>query len=362
MNRVKDFLKLFVEAAQAWSEDRVSLYAAAIAYYTVFSLAPVLSLSIGIAGFFLGRSAVRDEVVARVMDFAGPEVANFIAGLLTNVVQGASEATLISIGLVLFAASGVFGQLIRALDLIYGVIPKPQPGLEGALVFVKTRAVALGMVFLMGLLLLGALLMSTALAFLSNTLSDFLPSVAGILPSVNRIVSPVVICLLFLLVFKTLTHARLRWRDALVGALVATVLFLLGVYLINLYLNISNPASVYGAAGSVIVVLLWIYYSAQIMLYGAEFTKVFANSFGQQIKPDDDAMYLAERLMERNEHSGIPQRLPEPEPHPLPPPALETAVPPPASTHQTRKQAAAGLLGLAIGLLIGYVGNLRDRG
>lgn len=366
MKRIKNIALLFIDAGRAWAEDRVALYAAAIAYYTVFSLAPTLALSIAVAGFFLGgRFDVQAQVVIQVEQFLGTEAADLIRSLLNSIVEGASSATIISLLLLFYAASGVFNQLKAALDLIFGVIPKPQPGIKGALTVLRTRVLAFAMVLFVGFLLLVAVLLNAAASFLAGLIAERLPAIAPAVPSVSFLISPIIMLFLFSLTFKSLPHARLRWRDVMVGAAVTTLLFMLGISLISLYLRFSSLTSLYAAAGSLIVILLWIYYSAQIVLYGAEFTKVYANRLGRPIQPEEDAMFLSARLMERREEAmalaeaevAARETAAAQEPVARPRPAVVVREP---EQHegQARKQVAAGLLGLALGLFLSYVSHL----
>ena len=364
MQLVKNFFQSFIDAGQAWADDRVSLYAAAIAYFLVFSLAPILSLVIALAGRIFGQAAVRGRIVEQVAQFVGLEAAVLIEDIIESAMSGTTSTTIISVIILLFAASGVFNQLKRALDLIFGVIPRPQAGMKAAINSVRTRAISSLMVLFLGAILIAAMMLNTIIAVLDNYIVQYFPSVAELIPSLNTFAVPFVMFFLFAVLFKTLPHAIISWWDVIVGAIVTTVLVLIGNYLINIYLIFTSTASIYGAAGSLIVILIWIYYTAQIILYGAEYTKVFANRMGRRIVPAAGGMYLADRLLERNDmDTQQPPDEPEPvEPAPEPVPfgasfdAISETSPPP---HQRRKQLASGLLGLALGLLLGFIANLR---
>jgi len=357
MRIVKSTFSLLVEAASAWSQDKASLYAAAIAYYMAFSIAPLLVLTIAIAGRVFGQVAVEGQIVAQVDEFIGAEAAVLLQNLLSNAVGRSSSFTLISALILLWAASGVFNHLKRALDIIYGVIPKQMPWVEGAVHFVRTRALTFLMVLFIGLLMLTALALNTIAATFGSWLIQYFPDLAAINTHVSRFITPILVFTLFSLLFKMLPDARVAWRDVWLGSLVTTLLFSFGVYLIGIYLTVASVGSVYGAASSLIVALVWIYYSTQILMFGAEFTKVYANRYGRRIVPRRTATSLAE-------HYGNIQDIEEPEEEPEPDERIYFAAPEPepeelaAPRQQKRKQFAAGLIGLATGLFLAFVGQM----
>ena len=358
MRIIKAVFSLLVDAGIAWGQDKASLYAAAIAYYMVFSIAPLLVLIIAIAGRFFGEVAVEGQIVAPVENFIGAEAAVLLQNLLSNALNSSSRFTIISVAILLWAASGIFNQLKRALDMIYGVIPKQMPGLTGVIHVVRTRALTFLMVLFMALLLLAALALNTVAGRFGDWLVMYLPDLAALNTYVTRFITPFIMFALFSILFKTLPEAQVAWRDVWLGSLVTTLLSLLGVYFIGIYLSIADVGSVYGAAGSLIVALVFIYYSAQIMMYGAEFTKIYANRYGYSIVPSSTATTLAEHYNNVQE-----DQLPEEEPEPAP---LErvyfeptvSAVDEPSNTgNQKRKQLAAGLVGLATGLFLAFIGQ-----
>lgn len=355
MRVIRNFLNVFVEAALAWSQDKASLYAAAIAYYMVFSIAPLLVFIIAIAGRVFGQAAVEGQIVTQVEAIVGPEAAILLESLLENAISGSSSFTLISMAVLLWAASGVFNHLRRALDIIYGVIPKQIPGFKGFFYMIRHRILSFAMVLIMGALLLGSLAMNAVIVTLDNYLVQYLPEVTTFNTYLTRIITPLVLFMLFTIFFKMLPAARVAWRDVALGALLTTLLFMLGVYVIGIYLSLTDVGSVYGAAGSLIVVLVWIYYSTQIVMYGAEFTKVYANKHGRYIVPRSNATSLAEHY---NNISADIETPPEPELELEPQERIvfgeEDLVERPAQ-HQGRKQVAAGLLGLAAGLFLGFI-------
>ncbi len=355
---IKAIFSLVVDAGIAWGQDKASLYAAAIAYYMVFSIAPLLVLIIAIAGRFFGEVAVEGQIVAQVEQIIGVEAAVLLQNLLSNALDSSSSFTIISVAILLWAASGVFNQLKRALDMIYGVIPKQMPGLTGAIHVVRTRALTFLMVLFMALLLLAALALNTVAGRFGDWLVIYLPDLAALNTYVTRFITPFIMFALFSILFKTLPEVQVAWRDVWLGSLVTTLLSLLGVYLIGIYLSIADVGSVYGAAGSLIIALVFIYYSAQIMMYGAEFTKIYANRYGNSIIPNSTATTLAEHYNNIQEDQ-MTEEVPEPEQleRVYFEPTADFANEPTNASQQKRKQLAAGLAGLAVGLFLAFIGQ-----
>jgi membrane protein len=287
--KARDLVQLLKDSVSAWSEDKASRLAAALSYYTVFSIAPLLVIVIGVAGLVLGEEAVRGELVAQIGDAIGRETAEFIETLIANASEPSSGiiATVVGVVTLLLGASGVFGQLQGALDTIWDVEPAPGRGILGT---IKDRFLGFAMVLGIGFLLMVALVASTAVGAASNFLGEQLPIPAGWLSLLDFALSFAVITVLFALIFKILPRVTIAWHDVWLGAAVTSVLFNVGKLLIGWYLGTSGAGSTFGAAGSLIVLLLWVYYSAQIFLLGAEFTKVYANRFGSHLMPEEGAV------------------------------------------------------------------------
>jgi membrane protein len=300
---LKEIINLFLDTAMAWFRDKASLYAASIAYYMTFSLAPMLVLTIAIASRVFSQAVIEGQLVSQIETFVGSEAAILLQNLLRNAHLGSSSFTIISVLILLWAASGVFNHLKRALDIIYGVMPRPMHPTRGVIHALRNRVFSFAMVLVMGVLLLVALSLNTVVTAMGAFLAEHFPEVTEMNTMITRIVAPTIMFLLFGIVFKTLPEARIAWRDVWLGSAVTTLLFLLGNFFIAYYLSISNIASVYGAAGSLIIMLVWIYYSAQIVMFGAEFTKIFAIRFGGGITPRSQAMTLAEFYNNHDEDS-----------------------------------------------------------
>ena len=282
--RIKSIFRLLKETFQEWQRDKASLLAAALAYYTVFSITPLLVIAIAIAGAVFGQDAAKGEILAQVNDLVGEKGAQAIEMTLNNVNQPQlkSTASIISVIVLLIGASGVFAQLQDALNTVWNVKAKPEVGIW---LFIRKRLLSFGMVLVIGFLLLVSLIVSAILAGISKLEINPLPGFAPLWQFLNFGVSFGFISLLFALIYKYLPDAKIRWKDVWVGAVITALLFSLGKYLIGLYLGRGSFGSAYGAAGSLIVFLAWVFYSAQILLFGAEFTQVYARKYGKQIRP-----------------------------------------------------------------------------
>jgi membrane protein len=276
----KAVLALLREVYEEWQKDNALSLGAALAYYTIFSMAPLLVLVIAIAGLVFGHAAAEGQIVGQIGDLVGAAPAKTIEGMIARA-SGAKAgivATAVSLGTMALGASGVFGQLQQSLNLIWEASAS-RSGLRGHL---RRRAAAFGMILGIGFLLLVSLVASAGLAALHDLLARDLPLLGRILPIVNFLFSFGVITGLFAMIFKILPDVRLHWRDVWLGAAVTALLFTVGKALIGLYLGRAGVTSVYGAAGSFVLVLLWVYYSAQILFLGAEFTEVYSRRYGSR--------------------------------------------------------------------------------
>ncbi|WP_235034932.1 YihY/virulence factor BrkB family protein [Roseomonas sp. 18066] len=255
-------------------EDDALSRGAAIAFYTVTSLAPVLLIAIAIAGTVFGEEAARGAIVGQLGGLMGPAGAEVVQGIILSASNPTSGLLASAFGLVtlLLTASGVFGEIQSSLNLIWRV----EASGDTVSRLLRARAASLGLVATLGFLLLVSLVVSAALTALGAMLDGHLPALALIVRVANAVISFALVALLFAAIYKILPDRRLEWRDVIVGAIATTLLFNLGKLLIGLYLGSSAIGSTYGAAGSAVIVLLWIYYSAQIFLLGAEFTKAWA--------------------------------------------------------------------------------------
>ncbi len=269
------------EVFDEWSKDDALSLGAALAYYTIFSMAPLLVLAIAIAGMVFGRAAAQGQVVTQIQDAIGPAGAKTIEDMIARASHPASgvTATVVSLATMFFGASGVFGQLQSSLNKIWNVDRKRRGGLAGQL---RKRASAFAMILLSGFLLFLSLAASTALSVVHGFIEDRFPVLGTALPLANFALSFAVITVLFAMILKMLPEVKIEWRDVWLGAIVTSLLFSIGKALIGVYLGRAGVTSVYGAAGSLVLVLLWIYYSAQLLFLGAEFTEVYSRRFGSR--------------------------------------------------------------------------------
>jgi membrane protein len=287
--------ELFVETYKDWNEDKAPRLAAALSYYTIFSLAPLLIIAISLAGLIFGQDAAREQVMEQARAFIGADGAEAIGGLLeaSNRPAAGIIGTIIGFVTLLFGAAGVFGQLKDAMNTIWEVAPKPNRGIWG---MARDNFLSFTMVLAVGFLLLVSLLISTAL----NALGSFVAGDAFqntiLWQIVNFVVQAGVTFGLFALIFKELPDAEIAWRDVLLGAGFTTALFAIGRFLISFYLGQTATGSTFGAAGSLVVILVWIYFSAQIMFFGAEFTQVYARRYGSRIRPSANAVPATEEM------------------------------------------------------------------
>jgi membrane protein len=298
---LSDVWELLKDTVLSFIDDDALSRGAAIAFYTVTSIAPLLLIVIAIAGLAFGRDAAQNAIIAQLSGLMGEQTAAVLQSAVASASAKSSGivATIIGILTLMATASGVFGEMQSALNTIWKVQPR------GATVtrLIRARATSLGLVAALGFLLMVSLAMSAALTAFGDQINSILPFGKVILSVVNFIVSLVLISVLFAAIYKILPDRHLEWRDVIVGALATAVLFTVGKSLIGWYIGSSAVASSYGAAGALIILLLWVYYSAEIFLLGAEFTKVYANKHGS--KQSDP---IAGELSAKFEHERPPGR------------------------------------------------------
>ena len=291
---MKPWLKMLGQAAKAWKEDNAFKHSAAVSFYTLFSLAPVTIIAVSVAGVFLGQDAASDQLEKQITQLIGPESAQTVMAA-AQASRGSHEspwATAIGVGLVVFGATTVFGQLQESMNSIWGVRAKPSK--RGWLVLLLHRLVSFAMVLTVAFLLLVSLVLTTLLTSVTGQLIGDSP---GLLKVADLLGSLVVITLLFGLLFKVMPDVRLRWKEVWVGALLTAGLFTLGRYLIALYLGHSTVASIYGAAGSLVALLVWVYYSCAILFFGVEFVGVYRRHARLPIEPKEAAVLVREQIV-----------------------------------------------------------------
>jgi len=287
--KTKTLWDVMKETASEWSEDNATRLAAALAYYTVLSIAPLLVLAVSIAGLVFGEEAAKGQIASELSGVVGPQAGEGIQTMLKHA-KSPEEGTIGSIvGIVVlfFGASGVFGELQSSLNTIWEVAPKPGRGVMGML---RQRFFSFSMVLGVAFLLLVSLVLSAVLSGMGRFFESHMPGGEALWHVVNLGVSFSVITALFALIFKVVPDVKVTWKDVAMGAVFTAVLFTLGKYLLGLYLGRASVASPYGAAGSIIVLVVWVYYAAQILFFGAEFTQVYARRRGSRIEPSENAV------------------------------------------------------------------------
>lgn len=281
---LKAIFKLVKQTASEWMDQNVQRLGAALAFYTVFAIAPLFVIVLAIAGLWFGAEAARHELFGQVSGLVGSDGGDAIQALVSaaNKPKTGAWATIIAVATLFAGATGVFVELQDALNSIWGVRRAPGRGLRN---FIKDRLLSFALVLGIGFLLLVSLIISAVLSALGKFMVGLLPAQETIWQGINSVVSFGVITLLFAMIFKVLPDVKIAWRHVWIGAIITALLFGLGKFLVGLYLGRSSVASAYGAAGSLVIVLLWIYYSAQILLFGAKFTQVYSSRYGRHLQP-----------------------------------------------------------------------------
>ncbi len=290
----KALWKMLIKVYHDWSDDKASRLAAALAFYTILSLAPILVIVTAIAGFAFGEPAVREEIVNTIHSLVGRDGADAIEMVMENATMPGHNTLFEIVGIIvlLYGAAEVFIQLKDSLNDIWDVMPRNDRGIFGT---IREYFFSLSMITGIGFLLLVSLVVNAALSAFGTFIDAHLPENMVFLSAVNFIISFAVITFLFAIIYKVVPDAQITWSDVWIGAAVTALLFIAGKFLIGIYLGYSAERSAYGAAGSLVILMIWIYYSTQIFLMGAEFTRVYAERFGSRIKPEEGARAVRER-------------------------------------------------------------------
>lgn len=295
-----NYWKVLKKTFQYFMEDDSLTYAASIAYYTIFSLPAVLIISIWVGARLYEQNVVREELINQLSLLVGSASAVEIERIMGNASIDASGvvARTIAIATLVFSATTVFMSLQNSLNRIWNIKAKPE---RGFIKYLIDRLMSLAMVVSLGFILLVSMVIDTLLVVFRNVVSKFLPELTlHLLTIVNTVMSLGFITLIFAMIYKVLPDATVKWRDVWIGALLTTLFFVLGKYLIGLYLGNSDIGSAYGAAGSLVIILVWIYYSAAIFLLGAQFTYVYAEEIGEKIRPYRNAVKVELVELEKN--------------------------------------------------------------
>ena len=297
---LKEIFPLIKQTYIAFDDDRGLKLSAALAYYTIFSIAPMLIVLIAITGIFYGQEAVQGKIFSQLNDFIGNDSAAQIQDILKQMQLSGKSTFAIITGIVtlIIGASGVFIEIQDSINLIWRVKAKPK---RGWVKLIVDRVLSLSMIGSLGFLLIVSLIINGMVLALSDILTRFLPDITLVVIQVlNQGITLAVLVTLFSIIYKVLPDVEITWKDVIAGAIFTSILFMLGKFLIGLYIGNSSIASVYGAAGSFLLVIVWVYYSAAILYFGAEFTQVYAHHHKGHIKPSKHAVYVEQTVVEKD--------------------------------------------------------------
>jgi membrane protein len=289
MMQVKKITACVKEAFTAWNERDAFSASAVIAYYAIFSLPGLLVIVINVAGYFWGKEAVTSEIMTQVKGIIGQDTAGQIQDIVAraSVTKGSVISSILGIATILFGATGVFYHVQQIFNKIWEVKPKPK---QKFLKLLRDRLFSFGLILVIGFLLLISLVISAALSALSTWVTRYLSdSLLFVFSIADIIISVGIITVLFAAMYKFLPDVKIKWRDVWPGAFLTTILFVIAKYALGLYFGKSHPGSTYGTAGSIILIMLWVSYAALVLLYGAEFTRVYAKQSGKFVQPKDTA-------------------------------------------------------------------------
>ena len=302
INKIKEvtisFPKLLLDTFNKFNDDNAMKLGASLSYYTLFSLPPLLIIIISLGGIFFGEEAIKGQIVSQIEGLVGESSALFIQNTLSNIEisQKGNIAALIGITVLVFSASTVFAEIQSSINYIWGLRTKPN---KGIIRFVMNRLMSFSMIVTLGFILLVSLMLNSFLKIMSNKLLTFLNiDQLNLVFLINSSIVFLVICSLFTIIFKTLPDAKIRFIDSFVGAIFTSILFMLGKVLIGYYLENTEVGSFYGAAASVALLMTWVYYSAIILYFGAEFTIIYTNRFGRKIIPNDYSLLIVKKEIE----------------------------------------------------------------
>ncbi|MBP2830754.1 YihY/virulence factor BrkB family protein [Aquimarina sp. U1-2] len=282
---IKSFLRMLVTTYKNWIANEPFQMSAAVSYYALFSFPALLIIIIQTVGIFYEKKEVKGKIINEISDVLGFDAATTIEGMLKNVIDQEQSIWIIMIGIItlLYGATGMFIALQKSLNTIWEVKPKPKNEL---LKMIKDRIFSLGLILVIGFLLLTSLVLTALITATTDWIGTHFPNIiVYVIQIINFILSIVLFTVLFALIFKVLPDVKMKWKDVWLGAFVTTILFSIGKLALGIYFGTTNPGSTFGAAGSVILILLWVSYSSLILFFGAEFTKVLAHKFGSGIQP-----------------------------------------------------------------------------
>jgi membrane protein len=346
-------IRLLKATATEWYQDKALRLSAAMAYYSIFSIAPLLVIALSMAGLVFGPDAVRGHLDEQLASIMSPQAAESLQSMVQSVSRPSDSipGAIIGFCVLLVGASGVFGQLKDALNTIWEVQEKP--GSSGVMKFLRQRLLNFGMVLVIGFLLLTSLVLTTALAAFNDYLDRIFQLPPALWGVAAFLISFGIVTLLFAFIFKVLPDAQIAWRHVWIGATVTAGLFEVGKFALGWYLGRESTASGYGAAGAVVLLLLWVYYASCILFFGAEFTQVYAREHGQTVAPAENARAVTDT--QRAQEGLAPPTVPD-NVSILHPPPRQTALPPPPVPLK------AAIISLLITAVAGLVADAAERG
>jgi membrane protein len=305
--KIKQYWSISKDAFDGFMDDNAMRMGASLSYYTLFSLAPMLLIIISLGGIFFGREAVQGQIYGQIDGLIGSDAAKQVQDILKNAQRSGQSTWAAVVGVVtlLIGATGTFAEMQDAINFIWGLKPKPKVGIVK---YLLTRFLSFSLIISLGFLLLVSLVVNAVLnAFSQKVELLFSDATVYIFWFINLFVVWAVIASLFTVIFKVLPDGKIKWKDAFVGAGFTSLLFMIGKYVIGLYLGNSSVSTTYGTAGSIVIILSWVYYSALILYFGAEFTKAYTNFYGRSIQPNGYTDFRSEDIKRGIDHSGIPK-------------------------------------------------------
>lgn len=301
IKKVKTIWLILKQTFHDFMDDKVLKLSAALSYYTIFSIAPMLIVIITLCDVFLGKEAIEGSIYGQIKSMVGGQAALQIQEMIKNAALSGDSgwATIVGIVTLVIGATSVFGEIQDSINFIWQLKAKPKNGL---LKMLLNRLLSFSIVISLGFILMVSLALNGIIALFSNQLAVFFPQVTIVLMYIiNLVLTFVVISVLFAIIFKVLPDAKVQWKHVIIGAVTTAILFMIGKFAIGLYLGSSKVGTAYGAAGSIVIILLWVYYSAIILYFGAEFTQVYVQHFGGKIRPNEYAVYVKEVPVETDE-------------------------------------------------------------
>ena len=308
VTQIKYIWQAIVQSFKSFSEDKIPKLSASLAYTTVFSFGPLLVVIIFLCSIFFGQEAVQGHIYNQMKGFVGPDTALQLQTIIKNASLSGKSTTAAVIGIItlLISATAVFAEIQDSINTIWGFKAKPQKGLW---LILRARFLSFSVIISLGFLLLVSLALSSIIEGLSERLKSFLPDVTVVVFYIlNLVISFLVITALFALIFKVLPDAKTKWKDIIPGALASSIFFMIGKFGISFYIGKSKIGSTYGAAGSLVILLLWVYYSAIILYLGAEFAKAWSAHKGSSLQPDDYAVALKKIEIETDKNGNVEKK------------------------------------------------------